>query len=206
MIENLMEITKKDDKNSKADFGVVSAVHADGVQLIFDGETAAAQKHYQVLQSYKPKVGDRVYLVRVSGTAVVLGSVGAPMSESGGGSSSNEFDTLTVNGAATLKNTLVVTGDTTINGGLTVNGTNTSVNYLTVDNDLRVSGKLGLFGTSPVSKTSIAQMASRVTGQTAGSTYTSTERTMLNNLKTDINTTYLKLWDLINALRAIGII
>lgn len=205
MIENLVEIAKENEKNSKADFATISVIHADGVQLIFDGETTAAQKHYQVLQSYKPKVGDRVYLVRVSGTAVVLGSVGAPTSESGGGGGS-EFDTLTVNGAATLKNTLGVTGDTTINGGLTVNGTNTSVNYLTVDNDLKVSGKLGLFGTSPVSKTSIAQMASRVTGQTAGSTYTSTERTMLNNLKTDINTTYLKLWDLINALRAIGII
>lgn len=45
-------------------------------KLMFDGEDIASEKEYESLGSYRPKVGDRVLLLGVSGTWVILGKMG----------------------------------------------------------------------------------------------------------------------------------
>ena len=55
----------------------VAAVYADGLTLIFDGETTASQKHYKKLSTYfGPTAGDRVVVMKMSGTYVVMGAIG----------------------------------------------------------------------------------------------------------------------------------
>lgn len=55
----------------------VAAVYADGLTLIFDGETTASQKHYKKLSTYfGPTAGDRVAVMKMSGTYVVMGAIG----------------------------------------------------------------------------------------------------------------------------------
>lgn len=47
-----------------------------GVFVQFDGETTASQKSYKRLASYSsPAVSDRVLLIKVGGTYVILGKV-----------------------------------------------------------------------------------------------------------------------------------
>lgn len=46
-----------------------------GGKVKFDGEESASQKTYKRLGSYTLTNGDRVLLVRISGTYVVLGKV-----------------------------------------------------------------------------------------------------------------------------------
>ena len=55
----------------------VSAVDAsEGLQLIFDGETTASQKHYKMLvNGSMPEVGDRVALLKTAGSYIVLGKI-----------------------------------------------------------------------------------------------------------------------------------
>ena len=56
----------------------VAAVTAEGLSLIPDGETEATQKKYKYMTSaYEdPAAGDRVVVMRLSGTYVVLGRIG----------------------------------------------------------------------------------------------------------------------------------
>jgi hypothetical protein len=62
-------------------FATIGTVHDDGVTLIFDGETVETAKHYRVntANSYAP--GDRVKLLKISGTYIVEYVVG----KTGGG-------------------------------------------------------------------------------------------------------------------------
>lgn len=60
-------------------FATIGAVYSDGISLIFDGETAATQKHYRCNQYCKWAAGQRVMLLRDSGTYVVCFPVGAPV-------------------------------------------------------------------------------------------------------------------------------
>ena len=59
-------------------FATVTAVHADGLGLRFDGETEASQKHYKCNQYCKFAAGQRVYIQKDGGTYVVLFPVGDP--------------------------------------------------------------------------------------------------------------------------------
>lgn len=56
----------------------ISAIYDDGIGLIFDGQTEPSQKHYRCNTSAVFSVGQRVKLVKVSGTYVVEYPVGAP--------------------------------------------------------------------------------------------------------------------------------
>lgn len=48
-----------------------------GVRLIFDGQSEASLKYYKILKTgITPAVGARVLAIRMSGTCVVLGTVG----------------------------------------------------------------------------------------------------------------------------------
>ena len=54
----------------------VASTSNSGITLIFDGQTAASQKAYKNISNMDPyKVGDRVVVMKLSGTYVVLGSL-----------------------------------------------------------------------------------------------------------------------------------
>lgn len=65
-------------------FATIGAVYEDGVTLIFDGQTAAGQKHYKCNTSAAFTTGDRVKILADSGTYVVEYVVGAPKQGGGG--------------------------------------------------------------------------------------------------------------------------
>lgn len=56
----------------------VAGVYADGLSLIPDDQTEATQKHYKFLASAypAPAAGDRVVVMKMSGTYVVMGALG----------------------------------------------------------------------------------------------------------------------------------
>ena len=56
----------------------VAGVYADGLSLIPDDQAEATQKHYKFLASPypAPAAGDRVVVMKMSGTYVVMGSLG----------------------------------------------------------------------------------------------------------------------------------
>lgn len=56
----------------------VGGVYADGLSLIFDGQSAASFKHYKCNTSVVFKANDRVKLCRVAGTYIVEYVIGAP--------------------------------------------------------------------------------------------------------------------------------
>lgn len=55
-----------------AELATVGAVYADGVSLIFDGQDAATAKHYKRNASVSFAAGDRVVILPISGSYVVL--------------------------------------------------------------------------------------------------------------------------------------
>lgn len=59
-------------------FATVVAVHPDGLQLVFPGETGAGEKHYKCNTTARFEPGQRVYLAKDSGSYVVLFPIGAP--------------------------------------------------------------------------------------------------------------------------------
>lgn len=63
-----------------ASFATIGAILADGVTLIFDGTATASTKHYKVNRSAAFAAGDRVKIIRDSGTYIVEYPVGNPVS------------------------------------------------------------------------------------------------------------------------------
>lgn len=54
----------------------IASTSNSGITLIFDGQTAASQKAYKNISNMDPyKVGDRVVVMKLSGTYVILGSL-----------------------------------------------------------------------------------------------------------------------------------
>ena len=73
---------------------VDSVSDTEGVTIIPDGETTAVQKKYKVLVTgHAPETGDRVVVMKHSGTCIILGKIG--QLESGGGAVSKSGDTMT---------------------------------------------------------------------------------------------------------------
>jgi len=64
----------------KAVFATIGAVYTDGVTLIFDGRTTATTKRFKVNRMMPFAAGDRVKILRDSGTYVVEYPVGNPVS------------------------------------------------------------------------------------------------------------------------------
>jgi len=72
--EEFIQMNQPDPKNPFKLGRVVSVT--DGLpSILFDGEETASGKLYARLDSYTPTVNDRVLLVKVSGTYIVLGKV-----------------------------------------------------------------------------------------------------------------------------------
>lgn len=76
--EDLLGAIKVDgDKNNIIKLATVTGLFPSGKpKLKFDGEGITSQKEYETLSSYPPQNGDRVLLLGVSGTWVILGKLG----------------------------------------------------------------------------------------------------------------------------------
>ena len=58
------------------DLATVYSVDSGGLRLIMKNQSDPTQKKYKKLSSYEsPQVGDRVVLMKMSGTYVVMGSL-----------------------------------------------------------------------------------------------------------------------------------
>ena len=78
---------RKNEQPNNLQLATVAGVYEDGLALIPDAQAAATQKHYKYLASAypAPAVGDRVVVMKMSGTYVVLGSL------DGGGSGGDDW-------------------------------------------------------------------------------------------------------------------
>lgn len=62
-------------------FATVAAVYADGISLKFDGSAAPSAKHYKCNAAIKFEAGQRVRIIKDSGTYVVEYPVGVPLTK-----------------------------------------------------------------------------------------------------------------------------
>lgn len=76
MMKNLF-VQEKDGKKT-ASFATIAEIYDDGISLLFDGETTPSQKHYQCNTSAVFAKGNRVKILRDSGTYIVEYPVGKP--------------------------------------------------------------------------------------------------------------------------------
>lgn len=104
-------------------------------KVTFDGESTLSAKQYAVMSNYLPTASDRVVLVPVGTTYLIIGALDSDASARVGGS-------LAVAGAATVGGTLGVTGATTL-GALTatsVTGTSLTLGGLSIGPTVDYSG------------------------------------------------------------------
>ena len=80
-----------EDSGPEQTFATIGAVYSDGVSLLFDGEDEPSAKHYRVNQIVKFEAGNRVYIVKDSGTYVVICPVGRPGGANAGIGWSNNY-------------------------------------------------------------------------------------------------------------------
>lgn len=92
--QKAIETTETADIN----FATIGDIFADGVTLIFDGQTEATEKHYKCNSFEVFSAGQRVKIVKDSGTYVVEYPVGNPRTS------------FTVDTAATANNALKLNG------------------------------------------------------------------------------------------------
>lgn len=74
------EIIAAEQESPIQTFATIGGVYEDGVSLIFDGEETATEKHYKCNTFFKYQPSDRVYILKDSGTYVVICVIGAPAS------------------------------------------------------------------------------------------------------------------------------
>ena len=135
--QETMEEEQLEDEGPEQTFATIGAVYSDGVSLLFDGADEATSKHYKVNRSASFAAGQRVYIVKDSGTYVVICPVGAPGSSGSGiGTSSNYA------GASYISSLCVGSPDShwIINNGQIYHGSATSVNG---------QGRIGYDNSSP---------------------------------------------------------
>ena len=73
--KDLVKMNEQKANNEYRLASVVSLFSTGHPKIKFDGEESASEKKYSYLASYTPQSGDRVFLVRVSGTYIILGKV-----------------------------------------------------------------------------------------------------------------------------------
>lgn len=78
-LETYQDLVETDPNEVRdASFAKIAEIYDDGVTLIFDGMEEATQKRYQTNSFVVFKAGDRVRVIKDSGTYVVEYPVGAP--------------------------------------------------------------------------------------------------------------------------------
>lgn len=184
----------------------VTSLFENGTAKVkFDGEETASEKQYSYLSSYGPESNDRVVMASIAGTYIILGKVAYNMIPS------TNVNDLTVRGhqivrnGQTIHNGQTVNGGQDVSGGLSVSGIANLQEGLELDGSLTHKGlAIGFFGKTPVNKRSVPVPNSIVT-YTAGSTYTTNERNMLNSIMGDLENLRSKLYAAITALQAYGL-
>lgn len=78
MIDDTLFDNQVTDSTADYRLAVVVSASASGASVQFESESSASDQIYSVIQNYSPTVGDRVVMLRISGTYIILGSVGAP--------------------------------------------------------------------------------------------------------------------------------
>ena len=73
----------KDDPSANYKIGTVGTVNGNKAKIIFDGEQVQSGKEYLGV-GYTPSINDRVLLINVSGTYLILGKIGGAGSSGGG--------------------------------------------------------------------------------------------------------------------------
>ena len=69
---------------SELELATVGAVYSDGVSIIPDGQSSASQKHYTALTTgHALAAGDRIVVVKMSGSYIVLGRIRADSGDPG---------------------------------------------------------------------------------------------------------------------------
>jgi hypothetical protein len=64
------------EENKQPSLGTIDSAYTSGrPKIIFDGETTASLKKYPYLDSYTPAANDRVLLLKVSGSYVIVGKI-----------------------------------------------------------------------------------------------------------------------------------
>lgn len=73
---------KEDGQPRDLQLATVAGIYSDGLSLIPDDQSEAMQKHYKYLSSTypAPAVGDRVVIMKMSGTYIVVGALGGSAS------------------------------------------------------------------------------------------------------------------------------
>lgn len=129
-LQDIMGFTEAQRPKSSADIGIKlatvdsayqTASFASGTlpRVTFDGESTLSEKFYPVMGPYWPKAGDRVALVPVGTTYMIIGPISSTNAISAGGN-------------ARIGGTLSVTGTTTLTGAVSI------VGALTLSSTLRV--------------------------------------------------------------------
>nr|DAT30970.1 MAG TPA: hypothetical protein [Caudoviricetes sp.] len=62
--------------NNADELATVGTVYSDGISLIFDGQTTESLKHYKRNTAVTFQTGQRVKIVKVSGTYIVEYPIG----------------------------------------------------------------------------------------------------------------------------------
>ena len=76
MIDNIFAPEHGQKQPQEIKLGTVTSVSSGRVKVLFDGEATAGDKLYRRLVSYSsPTVNDRVLLLRISGTYIILGKI-----------------------------------------------------------------------------------------------------------------------------------
>ena len=78
IIDEKVLVSEAEETTPECNFATVGAVHEDGLSLIFDGQEAASEKHYKCNTAVRFTAGDRVRILKDSGTYVVEYVVGSP--------------------------------------------------------------------------------------------------------------------------------
>lgn len=82
MIENYQQqAAAMPEEPPEQSFATVAAVYADGISLKFDGSAVPSAKHYKCNAAIKFEAGQRVRIIKDSGTYVVEYPVGVPLTK-----------------------------------------------------------------------------------------------------------------------------
>lgn len=73
----------KEENNGKAEFYLAtmsSGAMDEGISFTIDGQSSPTSKKYRILLTGKepPRTGDRILVMKISGTYIVLGKIGTP--------------------------------------------------------------------------------------------------------------------------------
>ena len=84
-IEELEFIQETAKRASNAEFYLATMTGgkaSEGLKIKLDGDSSGSTKSYKILQTGRepPRTGDRVLVIKLSGTYVVLGKIGQPSS------------------------------------------------------------------------------------------------------------------------------